>query len=390
MTIIKPTFDLRATFEQMAADTFGMARGYNTEGDVITQTIDGRSLNDMWSEFQRSLLMWNDDRSRIVSALTFPVSQPIEDVPQVTGDDFEEASEFGEPKGIRGGDYFSLGYDFKWYDLAIRYTWKYLAEATAPQVESLNNMALEADNRLLFSKVLRAIFNNVNRLASIRGQNVNVYPFYNADGTVPPKWKLTTHTGTHNHYLTSGAATIDAGDMDQMEDHLKHHGYGRQAGSTLIMMVAQQELNTIRNFRVATGSGYDFIPGSGQPPWLLPTNVGGVVVPQGAGVPASANGLPVVGRYGSWLIVQDDYVPPGYVVAFATGGENQATNPVGLREHQNAGLRGLRLVKGRDNDYPLIDSFYQRGFGTGVRQRGAGLVMQITAAGTYTIPTDYV
>ena len=264
MTIIKPTFDLRATFEQMAADTFGMARGYNTEGDVITQTIDGRSLNDMWSEFQRSLLMWNDDRSRIVSALTFPVSQPIEDVPQVTGDDFEEASEFGEPKGIRGGDYFSLGYDFKWYDLAIRYTWKYLAEATAPQVESLNNMALEADNRLLFSKVLRAIFNNVNRLASIRGQNVNVYPFYNADGTVPPKWKLTTHTGTHNHYLTSGAATIDAGDMDQMEDHLKHHGYGRQAGSTLIMMVAQQELNTIRNFRVATGSGYDFIPGSGQ------------------------------------------------------------------------------------------------------------------------------
>jgi hypothetical protein len=102
------------------------------------------------------------------------------------------------------------------------------------------------------------------------------------------------------------------------------------------------------------------------------------------------NGLNVSGRYGSWLIVQDDYVPPGYMVGFATGGENQATNPVGIREHQNAGLRGLRLVKGRDNDYPLVDSFYQRGFGTGVRHRGAGLVMQVTASASYTIPTDYV
>jgi hypothetical protein len=49
----------------------------------------------------------------------------------------------------------------------------------------------------------------------------------------------------------------------------------------------------------------------------------------------------------------------------------------------------LRLVKGRTPDYPLIDSFYNRGFGTGIRHRGAGVVMQITASGTYTIPAAY-
>jgi hypothetical protein len=53
-------------------------------------------------------------------------------------------------------------------------------------------------------------------------------------------------------------------------------------------------------------------------------------------------------------------------------------------------LRGLRLVKGAVPDYPLIDSYYQRGFGTGVRQRGGGVVMQVTASGTYTIPAAYV
>ena len=114
------------------------------------------------------------------------------------------------------------------------------------------------------------------------------------------------------------------------------------------------------------------------------------MIPQGTPMPGTVNGLTVVGRYGSWLIVEEDYIPVGYMVGFATGGELNATNPVGIREHQNASLRGLRLVKGREPDYPLIDSFYNRGFGTGVRHRGAGVVMQVTAAGAYTIPAAYV
>lgn len=364
----------------------GRDRGYNSEGVILTQTVDGRSLNEIWDEFQRTLELNNASRTALVNALTFNVQQPIEDVPQISGDDFEEASEYGEPKGITGGNYFSIGYDFKWYDLAIRYTWKYLAEATAAQVESLNNMAIEADNRLVFVKVLRAIFNNVNRTANIRQQSVTVYPFYNNDGTVPPKYKNNTHSGTHTHYLASGAATVDSGDLDEMETHLVHHGYGRQNGSTLILLCNRAQIATIRTFRVATGSAYDFVPTVGSPPWLLPTNTGGVV---GSTPPAQVSGLTVVGQYGPWLIVEEDYIPPGYMVGLATGGEQNATNPVGVREHQNTGLRGLQLVKGRDSDYPLIDSFYRRGFGTGVRHRGAGVVMQITA-GAFTIPADYV
>jgi hypothetical protein len=51
-------------------------------------------------------------------------------------------------------------------------------------------------------------------------------------------------------------------------------------------------------------------------------------------------------------------------------------------------LRGLRLVKGRSADYPLQEAYYQRGFGTGVRQRGGAVVMKITTGG-YTVPTQY-
>jgi hypothetical protein len=365
----------------------GGARGYATAGDVLTQTVDGRSLNDIWSEFAATLDLHNNFRQALIDLLSFNVNAPIEDVPQVTGDDFEEASEFGIPKSIRGGDYFSMGYDFKWYDLRIAYTWQYLAEASAAQVESLNNMALEADNRLMFGKVLRAVFNNVTRVANIRQQNVNVYPFYNGDATVPPAFKTYVHAGAHQHYLVSGAATVDFGDLDEMETHLKHHGYGSSMGSNLILLANSQQINTMRSFRVATGASYDFIASQGSAPYLLPTNTGGVV---GSQPPAQYQGLQVAGRYGNWLIVEEDFVPAGYLVGFATGGTLNATNPVGIRQHANSGLRGLRLIKGNDNDYPLIDSYYNHGFGTGVRHRGAGVVMQIKAAGGFDIPAAYV
>ena len=375
--------DLRQSFPSSVA----AQRGYNTEGDVLTQTADGRSLNEVWREFQQSLEMFNRGRQPLIDLLTFAVDQPIEDVPLISGDEFEEASEFGEPKGLGGGAYHSLGYDFKWYDLAVRYTWKYLAEATAAQVESLNNQALEADNRLVFQKVMRSIFNNVNRTATIRQQAVNVYALYNNDGTVPPTYKNNTFLGTHNHYITSGGATVDSGDLDAMETHLTEHGYGKQQGSRLIILANRAQTATIRTFRVATGSQYDFIPAQGQPPFLLPTNTGGI---QGGQVGAEFNGFTVAGTYGNWLILEEDYIPVGYLVGFATGGQLNASNPVGFRQHANSSLRGLRLVKGRDNDYPLIDSFYQRGFGTGIRHRGAGVVMQITANANYAIPADYV
>ena len=379
-------YDLRA----MQAHIEAFDRGTNTEGDVITQTVDGRDLNEMWRELQDTIAAWNAGRTALVNALTFAVTQPIEDVPQGFTTDFEEASEFGEPKGTRGGAYFSMAYDFKWYDVAARFTWKYLAEATAAQVESVHTSILEADNRLVFNLVMKAIFNNVNRTADIRSQSYNVYPFYNADGTVPPQYANNTFTGSENHYLVSGGATVDSGDLDAMDTKLSLKGYGRRQGSQMILLVNRQEMAVIRTFRVATGSAYDFVAAAGGAPWLLPTNTGGVVFPQGSAVPSVVAGLEVSGAYGPWLVVENDYIPAGYMLGFSTGGSQNASNPVGLREHQNAALRGLRLVKGRTPDYPLIDSFYNRGIGTGVRHRGAGVVMQIKASGTYDIPAAYV
>lgn len=372
----------------------GGDRGYNTEGDVITETVDGVPLNNIWAEFQQTLAVQNARRDALVSFLTYTVDQPVVTVPQFGGgEDFEIASEFGVPKSMRPtSSYFQMGFDFEWYDTATRFTWKYLAEATASQIESVHQSVLEADNRLVFNEVMRTLFSNVNRDVDIKNRPYTVYAFYNNDGTVPPEYKSNTFDGTHNHYLTSGAATIDSGDVDTCLTQLQHHGYSKSNGAELVLLVNQQEGDVIRTFRSPPNGGtakYDFIPATNQATFMIPQIflTGTQIVGSRPG--GTFRGMDVIGSYGDFLIVQEDYIPAGYVVGFATGGDQSLTNPIGIREHARQELRGLRIVKGRVPDYPLQDSYYQRGFGTGIRQRGAGVVMQITANPSYAPPAQY-
>jgi hypothetical protein len=366
-------------------------RGINSAGDIVTRTADGRDLNDIWNEFQATLNIWNEGRQRLVDILTYPVTQLVEDVPVVGGVDFEEASEFGVAKAARPGiDFFSMGYDFKWYDTASRFTWMFLAEAPANRVEAVHQQILEGDNRLVFRKVMGSLFSNVNRTASISGQPVNVYTLYNGDSQVPPAYKGKTFASGHNHFLVSGGTVIDSGDVEATIETIAEHGFGPAEGSQIVMLMNKQEVDAVRRFRsnVENSNGavalYDFIPAGNQPTLILPSN--GLL---GSLPPTTWNGLAVVGSYGNALIIEESYIPAGYVVAFATGGQANLSNPIGIREHANVGLRGLRLINGEKAGYPIINSYYQRGFGTGVRQRGAAAIMQIKGSGTYAPPAAF-
>lgn len=363
----------------------GFEEGYNEVEDLITETKDGFPLNGMWQEFQKVIRLWNQQRDALTNLLTFNVNTPVEGVRYPVEQDFQEATEFGEPTGIRLGPALRHGYPFKWYDLAIRYTWQFLADATQAQLVALNNTALEADNRLVFTKIMQRVFSNVTAVADIEGDAVNVYGFYNGDSQVPPKWKTTTFSTGHEHYMASGAGTVVSEDLDDLIKNVTEHGYTQLRGYKIIVLVNEQEADVIRTFTVAGGDKFTFIPSS--------AGLGGIVLPANGGIIGAPDmtqfpGLVTIGSYGSALIVQEDYVPAGYMVCIATGGEDNIGNPVGIRQHETASLQGLRLVKGRTPDYPLIDSFYVHGLGVGVRHRGAGAVMKITA-GSYTIPAQY-
>lgn len=369
-------------------DLFGSGRGISSAGDIITSTTDGVDLNTLWDEFQETLLLWNAGRQRIVDILTYPVTDLVEEEPLVEGDDFEEASEFGVAQSMRPDiDYTYLGYTFKWYDKASRFTWKFLADAPANRVQAQHALALEADNRLIFREVMKRLFSNAN---TTNKEGVPVKAFWNNDGTTPPEFAGKTFASTHDHYLVSGAATVDSEDVEQLIDTIAEHGYGPAQGSQIVILANKQEVDKIRAFRANTVNNnsktalYDFIPSAGQPTLILPSN--GLL---GSLPPTTWNGLAVVGSYGNALIIEESYIPAGYLVAFATGGLANLGNPIGFREHANPQMRGLRLINGDRAGYPIINSYYQRGFGTGIRHRGAGAILQVKASGSYTAPTQY-
>ena len=76
-----------------------------------------------------------------------------EAVPQVPFSDtsFEEASEFGEPQGIRPPKELALlGFTFKDFDFATRLTWKFLTRRRRKiQVRAQTDQALNSDERLV-------------------------------------------------------------------------------------------------------------------------------------------------------------------------------------------------------------------------------------------------
>jgi hypothetical protein len=366
--------------------------GYGTEGDIVYTTNDGVDLNALWAEAQAALAVWNAGRSQLVNLLTYPVTREVESVPQVGEATFEEASEFGEPEGERLKlGYFQLGYDFRDYDRATRFTWKALRDMDSRQVQAINNALIQADERLMFRKVMEAVFDNRNRETEIRNNAYKVYPLYNADGTVPPPFRASTFASSHTHYLCSGNAKIDSGDLEDAYEHIAEHGYSIEAGTTIVHLMNRNQIKEVRKFRMGevnnntVEANYDFIPARTQPAQFLDSPLGML----GLLPPDTWKGMRVSGSYDDALIIEEPFIPDNYFVTFGTGGAGNLQNLVGIREHQNAVYRGLRILPGNNQRYPLIESYYSRAFGTGIRQRGGAVVTFIDDGGTYAIPEQY-
>jgi hypothetical protein len=369
-----------------------MAKGINATGDVLVRTRDGQDLNAIWTQYQELLDAWNATRQPLIDLLTFSVTDVIEDVAQGVEEDFEESTEFGQPRAVRPLTTIQQrAYDFKWYDVAARFTFRFLADATARQVDMVQSQILEADNRLQFRLVMKRLYNNANNNTTINNVAYQAKPLYNADSEyIPPYAGNTFNAATHTHYVTSGAAVMDSGDVEAGASLLEEHGYKRSTGFQIVVLVNPSAAAAIRLWKAgqANSNGaiatYDFVPPTGTN-IILPSTVQLF----GAQPAQTFAGFDVVGAYGPYLIVQDNNTPTGYMAFFATAGGSQSTNLIGIREHVDQSLRGLILKGGDRNAYPIVNSTYVRGLGTGVRTRGAGAVMQITANASYTTPTLY-
>jgi len=243
----------------------------------------------------------------------------------------------------------------------------------------------EADNRLVSGTILRRLLDPAPRFNEWQH---TCYPIWSGDGMVPPANLGKVFDGNHTHFLTSGSAHIDSADIEDMIRHVTEHGYGRlgSQGGRLIILAHPNQVEDMTFWRAgveyATGKTpkFDYVPSAAQPAYFTTEHLVGAIPP------SDFNGLQVLGSYGDAWLIESHYVPAGYVIVAATGGLDEDMNVVGFREHENLAYQGLRHIPGR-GPFPITESFYARGFGVGVRHRGAAVVMQVTESASYTAPT---
>lgn len=381
-----------------------MAKGYSARADILTRTRDGQDLNAIWDMYAQALADFNSARQPLIDLLASPVSGIIDEAGAPGTERFERQTEFGIAQSIRPAPAVtSRAYPLDWYDLRQGYTWRFLKGATQKQLDSVLNMAMEAENALVFEQVTKALFNNANRTATVDGFTTpfTVVALYNADGSYIPPYAGQTFSGSHTHYLGSGTNTgqvaFDPQDFLDLAGTVEHHGFTRSAGYNVVFLMnpadaAASVVKFRRGVVFASGGAstveslYDFIPPAAQnQTLLLPpgyTLAGGLP-------PDTFAGMDVAGSWGPYLIVQNYQIPAGYMVAAATAGNSSELNIIGVREDDDPAFRGLILKPGNNNAYPLIDSHFIRGIGAGVRQRGAAAIMKLDATGgAYTVPAS--
>ncbi|CAN5672989.1 hypothetical protein BH09ACT7_BH09ACT7_37570 [soil metagenome] len=353
-----------------------------SEADVM-KLADGVDFNAMFAEIRDLLSVWNQNLDSLVSLITYRTISPAESVIQ-KGDGarlFEKASEFGVPKGAPIDPALLLGFDYEDYDVASRWSWKYLRNATQAEIRNSVDNILAGHSQTVVAAVLQRLFDNT-QISTPEG-NIS-YGLWAGD-MKPLPFMGKTFAADHSHYLLSGAATLDSEDLESVERLITEHGYGKTQGSKLLLLVSDLEAETISSFRAGVINNntkvakYDFIASSSAPSYLTDKNIVGAVAP------GDVAGIECIGSYGRFYVCPHNSIPEGYVAAVASAGAGSPQNPVGYREHSRPEWRGLRMLPGNWGGYPLVESFHQFGMGTGVRNRGAGAVLQL-GTGPYVVP----
>ncbi len=334
-------------------------------------TTDGQNVNEIWANMQAMLGAFNTSNDQIVSLLSFETVKANEKVGIPVNPGFQRATEFGRPSKIRMS-MVARGFPIGHFDLGDGYTQEYIDSATGGQLMAIQATVLNAWTTLEREAVMASVYGNVNYTDQ---DGINVKRLYNADGEVPPTIKRWTHSGTHTHYLFGGGGGFVQGDLDTMGEHLVHHGFREFGDAAFLLFAHRDEMPTIRAMA-------NFIPSqTGTQPVELANS--GVV--RGLERLQGTSGLQVEGWVNDWTIIQGNDFPSGYLFGMVSGGPMDLRNVVGKRVHENSSARGLRLIEGNRQNYPLYDSVYDGYVGAGVAQRGAAVIMQDAAS--YTAPT---
>lgn len=366
--------------------------GIANSATVLRDRNDRVPLDQLWQEIQDAVALYNAEKDVLTGLLTYETTNAADAMPQsLTPQLMELASEHGVPIALRPeAPHEILGYTFRDWDIASRLTRFFCRDASASQIRAAVTRMLEADRATIQSVVMRRLFSPAEDRNDFAHRCVGL--FNGTDGGVPPSFMGRSFDAAHSHYLATASTDLDSEDLELACKHVTEHGFGLGGNrGQLVAMFNPEDVedSALTSWRAGVVNSntkkakFDFIP-SGQAPAFLTAEHR-----VGAAPPDDIDGVPVLGSYGKTFIVESNLVPAGYFAVVSTHGTDHPDNAMGFRVHPDESWQGLRIIEGNvERDYPIIESYASRGFGVGVRRRGAAIVCQLTA-GTYTAPTEF-
>lgn len=177
--------------------------------------------------------------------------------------------------------------------------------------------------------------------------------------SAPPQYGQNVFLANHNHYYTSGATTIDLGDITAAKQTIRHHGYKGK----LVAMINSSIVMQLENLAAFTANQLTRSPISDQ-----------------VAVMGFTDQFTLLGV--EWYA--SEAIPDNYFIMaeLAEGDDDRM-----IVQFEPPQMRGLRLMPGPVNDYPLVESFFERFGNWKVWRRGAAVVVQLTASATFVSPT---
>ncbi len=252
-----------------------------------------------------------------------------------------------------------------------------MAYMTAQDLDKHLNTLFMQDTNTVRYEILRALLNNTARTFSdwLWG-SLTIQPLANNDSVVYPPVLGVETEATDNHYVTSGYASASITDTNNpypvIRNMLEEHFGAPTGGSNVVVFINNAETSKTLGLLE-----FDAV----NDRWIIP----GVNRDQATGVPNVPGRVLGRTRSGVW-VSEWRWVPSGYMLGVHLDAPAPLMKRVDLPETNLPG--DLALVV-QDDDYPITSSFYEHRFGVGVGNRLNGVAMQITASGSYTIPTGF-
>lgn len=255
-----------------------------------------------------------------------------------------------------------------------------MAYMTVAQMNKHLDTVMIQDRNTVRRELMKAILDSgggsaISWLDPIWG-TLSVQPLANGDAVVYPPVLGADTEATENHYIETNYLVSAISDSNNplitVRDELEEHFGTPTGGSNIAFLTtpaicdkleALTDFDPVVNRFITPGSNTD-----------IPTNLP-------AGTPGRVRGV-----CNSCWVIEWRSLPATYGI----GIHLDAPKPLTMRvDPPDTGLaQGLALVA-TDEEFPFRNAFYSHRFGFGAGNRLNGVVVEVAAGGSYTVPTGY-